>query len=86
MGYVKYAVSYWESVFMPKEFHEQRETKDLERQNLIRQNLEGSERLMMMIDKGISLGPADVGQSNPESVVLSKYNDFNYNKSLELGL
>lgn len=85
MSYVKYAVSYWESVFMPKEYHDQRETKDLERENLVRQNLEGTQRLMMMIDKGISLGPADSSHNNSESVVLSKYNDFNYNKSLAPG-
>lgn len=71
---------------MPKEFHEQREGEELDRQKFIRENLEGSERLMMMIEKGISLGPVGVGKSHEESGVLAKYNDFNYNKSLALGV
>lgn len=75
-SYVDYTLSFWENVFLPKEYHEEQNAKKIDRENLIQNQLDENDRLMMMIDKGINL--VDI----KENKCKENYNDFNFSKSV----
>lgn len=87
IGYVKYAMSYWENVFMPKEFHDENEQKNNQRQLLVQNHLESNNRLMMIIDKGIPIETDNTKlNQHQEQKIYDKYNDFSYsNNNNQLG-